>query len=95
MATLTSLTATVAKAPPIRKQENRIPCTDGFDRERGLRLWLTDGKARIVLVAPPAETALLTAQQARVLSRRLEDLATVLDSRTAELTVVRGGEAQS
>lgn len=99
MATLTSLTTatrttaptTAASSSPVRRSENRIACADGFERERSLGVWLASGKARLVLVAPPGETALLTAMQTRVLSKRLEELATALEGRKA----VARGEARS
>jgi hypothetical protein len=37
-----------------------IPCADGFDRKRSIGLWTAATTGRVVLVAPPAEVALLT-----------------------------------
>ncbi|MGQ0840544.1 MAG: hypothetical protein ACT4N7_18480, partial [Actinokineospora sp.] len=56
----------VTHAPNIyHPHKSRIPCTDGFDRERSVGLWAAPTSGRVVLVAPPAETALFTPAQAR------------------------------
>lgn len=71
---------------PSRDQhKTKLPCTDGFDRLRSLGLWTAPTTGRVVLVAPPAETALLTPAQARALSHRLSELATVVEAQHAEL----------
>jgi hypothetical protein len=57
----------------------QIPCTDGFDRARSVGLWTAPSRGRVVLVAPPAETVLLTPAQARSLRDRLGELADQLD----------------
>lgn len=85
MGTLTSLTTATGTAATMsrgQKRQNRIPCTDGFDRERSMGVWLASGKGRVILVAPPAEAALLTAEQARLLSGRLEEPAMALESQS-------------
>lgn len=53
----------------VHTQTIRVPCTDGFDRVRSVGVWTAPMRDRIVLVAPPAETALLTPAQAHQLPR--------------------------
>lgn len=65
--------------------QTQIPCTDGMDRRRSVGLWTAPTTGRVVLVAPPAETALLTPDQARALSQRLGELATAVEQQQAEL----------
>lgn len=65
--------------------KSTIPCTDGFRRARSVGLWTAPTSSQLVLVAPPAEAALLTPAQARELGRRLVALATVCEQQHAEL----------
>lgn len=55
-----------------------IRCSDGFGRERSIGLWVASGQ--VVLVAPPAEAALLTIDQARGLRDQLDALVRVAAS---------------
>ncbi|WP_091371843.1 hypothetical protein [Actinokineospora alba] len=70
------------------QHKTKLPCTDGFDRLRSVGLWTAPTSGRVVLVAPPAETALLTPAQARALSTRLDELATVVEAQHADLVRV-------
>ncbi|WP_436501650.1 hypothetical protein [Actinokineospora sp. HUAS TT18] len=77
---------------PLNPHKNRIVCIDGFRRPRGIGLWTAPTSGHVVLVAPPAEAALLTPEQARVLSDRLEELATVVEHQHVEIgRAVKGG----
>jgi hypothetical protein len=57
-----------------RAVTTHVACTDGFRRARS-----ASATGQIVLVAPPAETALLTPSQARQLSERRDALACEVD----------------
>jgi hypothetical protein len=48
-----------------------VPCTDGFNRQRAVGLWTAPTPGRVVLVAPPAEAALLSPDEARLLASHL------------------------
>lgn len=65
--------------------KTRIPCTDGFRRQRSIGVWTAPTNEQLVLVAPPAETALLTPDQARQLGTRLVELAAITEEQHAEL----------
>ena len=58
----------------------RVACTDGFDRVRSVGVWSAPTRGKVVLVAPPAETALLTPEQARQLRDRLDELANEVEA---------------
>jgi hypothetical protein len=58
----------------------RIPCIDGFGRMRSVGVWAAPMRGKVVLVAPPAETALLTPAQARELRDRLDELANEVEA---------------
>jgi hypothetical protein len=60
--------------------QTHIACTDSFNRERSVGIWTSPTRGRVVLVAPPAETALLTPTQARELGRHLTTLAAEVES---------------
>lgn len=72
---------TLAQNTPTK---TRISCTDGFQRQRSVGLWTAPAAGQVVLVAPPAEAALLTPSQARALRDRLDELATVVEAQHAE-----------
>jgi hypothetical protein len=58
-----------------------IPCTDSFNRVRSVGLWPAPTGGKVVLVAPPAEVALLTPAQARELRDRLDELADEVEAK--------------
>ncbi|MGX7829289.1 hypothetical protein ACTG9Q_29805 [Actinokineospora sp. 24-640] len=66
--------------------KSHITCTDGFRRVRSIGLWTAPTSGKVVLVAPPAEAALLTPAEARDLRDRLDQLASVVEYQHAELT---------
>ncbi|WP_436495567.1 hypothetical protein [Actinokineospora sp. HUAS TT18] len=71
--------------------KRRITYRDGFNRERGIGLWTAPTKGHVVMLAPPAEAALLTPADARALRDRLDELATVVEHQHAEIRrVVKG-----
>ncbi|GAA2801970.1 hypothetical protein [Saccharopolyspora taberi] len=59
--------------PPIpafwHPMRRKVDCVDGFERPRTVSTYL--GAGRIVLLAPPAEVALLTPESARELAEDL------------------------
>jgi hypothetical protein len=59
---------------------DHVPCTDAFDRARSVGVWAAPIGGKVVLVAPPAETALLTPAQARELRDRLDLLANEVEA---------------
>ena len=76
---------TAAEVSPHNPHKTRITCADAFNRERSISLWTAPRSGRIVLVAPPAEVALLTPLEARALRDRLDELAMVVEYQQAEL----------
>lgn len=62
-----------------------LACSDGIGRERSIGLWAVPTSGRLVLVAPPAEAALLTPKQARSLRDQLDALATVVENEHAAI----------
>lgn len=79
---------------PLTVSPTRIACTDAFTRERTVGLWTSPVSGCVVLVAPPAEAALLTPMQARALSNRLAELATVVEHQQVELIYASCGVTQ-
>lgn len=74
--------------PPVPdNHKTRVPCSDGFRRRRGIGLWTTPSSGHVVLVAPPAEVALLTPEQARELRDRLDEFATAVEGHHANVKV--------
>lgn len=69
----------------IERDSAHIPCTDGFHRKRAVGLWTAPSTEQVVLVAPPAEAALLSVAEARELSRKLEELAADAEREHREL----------
>lgn len=67
-----------ASGPLGSTARTHIACTDNFNRVRSVGLWISPN-GRVVLVAPPAETALLTPAQVRALRDRLDELATLAE----------------
>lgn len=63
-----------------------VPCTDGFGRVRSVEIWTAPTRGKVVLVAPPCETALLTPVQARQLRDRLDVLANEVEAAQDDLT---------
>lgn len=64
---------------------DRVPCTDAFDRARSVGVWAAPLPGKVVLVAPPAETALLTPAQARELRDRLDVVANEVEAEEQRL----------
>jgi len=85
---MTPSTATATQ----KRQRTHIRCTDNFERERSVGVWVAPNAARVVLVAPPGEVALLTPAQARQLRDRLDQVSALVEDRVAELRVVHGVE---
>ncbi|WP_134664043.1 hypothetical protein [Amycolatopsis sp. CFH S0078] len=63
------------KAPPTRQN---VACTDGCNRPKKVTTYRATG--RVVLLAPPAEAALMTPEGARELARHLEEHAQAIES---------------
>lgn len=68
-----------------------VPCTDGFRRQRSVGVWTAPATKQLVLIAPPAEAALLTPAEARALGTSLLALATATEQEHLEL--VQTGKA--
>lgn len=77
--------------PASNPHKTRVPCRDGFQRQRHVGLWTAPTSGFVVLVAPAAEAALLTPLEARALRDRLDELATVVEHQHAELTKATRG----
>lgn len=69
--------------------KSHVTCTDGFYRARSIGLWTAPTSGCVVLVAPPAEAALLTPAQARDLRDQLNQLASAVEYQHAELARAR------
>ncbi len=63
---------TGSKPPP---PTTPISCTDPFGRRRAVEVSLTPITGQVLLVAPPAEAAVLNPAQAHALARELHRLA--------------------
>jgi hypothetical protein len=77
--------------PVTNPHKTRVPCRDGFARSRHIGLWTAPTSGYVVLVAPPAEAALLTPREARALRDRLDELATVVEHQHAEIAKASPG----
>lgn len=67
------------------RPKTRVPCTDGFNRKRSVGLWTAPSSQRVVLVAPPAEAALLSPAEARELAEHLVLMAASVERHHAAL----------
>lgn len=73
---------TPAYAHPTRRN---VACTDGLKRPRHLSTWIASD--RVVLVAPPAETAVMTPEAARELAIHLVEQAISVEAARYERDV--------
>ncbi|TDP94031.1 hypothetical protein EV186_106425 [Labedaea rhizosphaerae] len=71
--------------------KTHIPCTDGFHRKRSVGVWTAPTTGQLVLVAPPAEAALLSPTEARMLGKSLFELAAVTEQE--HLDLVQAGKS--
>lgn len=70
-------------------QKANVPCTDGFRRQRSVGVWTAPTTKQVVLVAPPAEAALLSPSEARALGKSLIELAAATERGHLELVQAR------
>lgn len=75
----------VASGNDVVRSKTRVSCTDGFNRNRSVGLWTAPSSERVVLVAPPAEVALLSPTQARELAEHLVLMAGLVERHYAAL----------
>jgi hypothetical protein len=67
------------------RNKGLISCTDGFRRQRSVGVWTAPTAEQVVLVAPPAEAALLSPPRARELGELLIELASVAEREHRDL----------
>jgi hypothetical protein len=71
------------KASTSEPHGTAITCTDICGRTRSVQLWQRPDDGAVVLVAPPAEVAVLSPTEARELASQLTNLARRLEATAA------------
>jgi hypothetical protein len=63
----------------VSQRQHLLGCADALRRRRQITAWTRPGATKVVVRVPPGEVAVLSADQARAFSSRLNHLADVLD----------------